>query len=548
MTPEIAVPFTLEQGKRLSDSAIWELGRGYFDDQGQQAWTTKTVPCDITSSPFIASCAARLVLSYLRDCVQGRHLGSPCAIDPEKPVYIVELASGSGRYSYLFLKKLLQLKDASSLKSLQVRFVMTDFTLKNIHAWMDQPWLKPFLERGVLDFARFDMEQSDRLELLRSGAVLHQGSLENPLVVLANYAMCVVRHDLFRTSGGELQEGLLTVTSRKAASFEEVELRRINELNLDFRYQKIDKLSGYYENPDFERILSHYQANLPDQSFLFPTGAIRCMERMVNLAGGRLMMLLADIAAVLESELKIQPRAKPLRFYGSPVADVNFHALQQYCRNLGGQTAATSQRGLSLKLAAFFFGGGERGQELFADTLLEFQETVESFGPSNLENLSSAFSQRDLVLGQLLELLRLTQWDPMVYLACGQALPGQVFFAKQSILEEFRHGLEKLWENFHPLSGDLPFELGRAYLALGLTDEAIRFCELSIQMFGDHPATRFNLGLCHYRREDLSAALDAFAKAIEQRPDFPRAELFRARALIGETLPPATFLASSEKI
>lgn len=548
MSSEIVTPYTLEQGERLSDSAIWELGRGYFDDQGQRAWSTKTVPSDITSSPFIANCAARLVLSYLRDCVQGRHRGSPCAIDPEKPVYIVELASGSGRYSYLFLKKFLQLKDASSLRSLQVRFVMTDFTLKNIHAWMNQPWFQPFLQRGVLDFARFDMEQSDRLELLRSGAVLHRESLDNPLVVLANYGMCVLRHDIFRTSGGELQEGLLTVTSRKAASLEEVELRRIGELTLDFTYQKIDKLSGYYENPDFERILSHYQANLPDQIFLFPTGALRCMERMVNLAGGRLMMLLADIATVLESELKIQPKGKPLRFYGSPVADVNFHALLQYCRNRGGQTAATSQHGLSLKIAAFLFGGGERRQELFADTLLEFQETIESFGPSNLDNLSGAFAQRDLVISQLLELLRLTQWDPMVYLACGQALPGQIFFAKQPLLEEFRRGLERMWENFHPLSGDLPFELGRAYLALAQTDEAIRFCELSIQMFGDHPATRFNLGLCHYRAGNLSAALEAFAKALEQRPEFPRAELFRARALLAESLPHEFFLSSSEKL
>ena len=537
--------FLIEQGKRLSESALWRLGRGFFDEQGHGAWSSNVVPSDITSSPFIAHSSARVVLSYLRDCLRPQQSGAACAIDPAKPIYIVELASGSGRFSILFLKQFMQLKAASSLKSLDVRFVMTDFTLTNIRTWMEQPWFQPFLESGVLDFALFDMEQSEQLVLLRSGETLAPGNLANPLVVLASYALCVVPHDAFRTSESGLQEGLVTIHSRKAQRAEDVDVKRLSELIINFNYQKIE--GSYYKNPEFDRILDSYQAEFPNQTFLFPICPLRCIERLINMAAGRLLMLVSDTGFALESELKNHPKERMLKFYGSPVVAVNFHLLKRYFQNLGGQAFITSQPGIALRSAALILGGGQHGAEQFMDTELEFEECMNRFGPSNFDLLRRAVSQRDLIIEHLLELLRLSCWDPQVFLTCAQALPGQIFFAQRHALSELRVALEKVWDNFHPISGDLPFELARAYLALNLPQEAIHFCELSLKLFGEHAATRFNLGLCHYRAGNLSEAVRCFDLAIEQKPDFSRAQVFRGRAQVAESLPPESFLATSEK-
>ena len=94
----------LEQQQRLSRSLLWRLQRNYFEHYGIEAWRSGAVPHHITSSPFIADAYARMVLGFLRDL----------SVDHSQPVYIVELGSGSGRFSYLFLKKFLSLIETQS--------------------------------------------------------------------------------------------------------------------------------------------------------------------------------------------------------------------------------------------------------------------------------------------------------------------------------------------------------------------------------------------------------------------------------------------------
>src|ERR1041384_2933322 len=113
----------LEANQRLSRSLLWRLQRNYFERQGIEAWRSGAVPHHITSSPFIADAYARVVMGFLRDW---------STLDPRQPVHIVELGSGSGRFAYSFLKKFLNLHRNSVLKTIPVRYVMTDFTESNL--------------------------------------------------------------------------------------------------------------------------------------------------------------------------------------------------------------------------------------------------------------------------------------------------------------------------------------------------------------------------------------------------------------------------------
>ncbi len=73
------------------------------------------------------------------------------------------------------------------LSGLPFRYVMTDFTERNIEFWRIHPSLKPLVDLGVLDFAVFNAETDTQLSLVVSGDVLSSETLQNPLIVISNY-------------------------------------------------------------------------------------------------------------------------------------------------------------------------------------------------------------------------------------------------------------------------------------------------------------------------------------------------------------------------
>lgn len=533
----------LERKQRLSESLLWRLGRRYFDSQGPAAWSSGTVPFRVTSNPFIAQSYAHLIAGYLSDCLSGRHLAGGCAIDPEAPIYICELATGSGCFSQLLLGKLDELLGDSALSALRLRYVMTDFTEQNLRAYRSAPRFKPFFDVGRLDLALFDMEKSDRLTLLCSGESLAPGTVKNPLIVLANYAFDSIGSDLFRVSGGQLFAQLLTVRSAKATSIETLDPSAIRELKREYSSEPAS--ADYYGDPAFDDILAHYRRALDKQTFLFPIGPLRCVRRLLEIADNRMLLLSSDIGNS-EIEQQEEKEADPLRFYGGPVLGVNYHALAYYFRSRGGQALLTSQRGLPLQTAALWIGG--RGPQFF-NTALAFKLSVDSFGPGNLHSLIKGVRSQspEVTLEFLIELLHLSRWEPSLFMAFAQNLPAQIHFSKTSLLEDLRRGIKSLWQNFSELDGDLPFELARTHLAMNEPEEACRLGELSLQRFGEHPSTLFNLGLCHYRRGALGEALRCFERAVEKQPDFAAAKLWRARALSEFPLPPDLFLPTVSK-
>src|SRR3984885_14358589 len=87
----------IEQHKRFSHSALWRFQREYFDKEGINAWVNQ-VPFYITSNPFIAKSYAQLVIAFIRSWTK-KHPESK-----HHPFYIMELGTGSGRFSYYVVK------------------------------------------------------------------------------------------------------------------------------------------------------------------------------------------------------------------------------------------------------------------------------------------------------------------------------------------------------------------------------------------------------------------------------------------------------------
>ena len=64
----------MEEGKKLSESVLWQLQRDLYDSRGIQSWAHGNVPQTITTTPFIARAYAKVVLGFLRDMAIWRDM------------------------------------------------------------------------------------------------------------------------------------------------------------------------------------------------------------------------------------------------------------------------------------------------------------------------------------------------------------------------------------------------------------------------------------------------------------------------------------------
>ena len=177
---------TLEQHKRFSESALWRMQRDYFEKEGINAWVSQ-VPFYITSNPFIAASYAKIAMSFMRDWIKAHPESA------EQTFYFLELGTGSGRFSYLFVKALLALMKSLNNTSSRFCYVMTDFTKHNMQYWQSHDALKPYIEQGLIDFALYDMEGERPITLINQNKRLSSDLIKNPLIVFANYIFDTIR-------------------------------------------------------------------------------------------------------------------------------------------------------------------------------------------------------------------------------------------------------------------------------------------------------------------------------------------------------------------
>ena len=65
------------------------------------------MPHFITCNAFIGRSYAHVLNGFLRDCMGGKN---GMGLDPTEPLYIIELGTGSGKFSFFMLKALLEMK------------------------------------------------------------------------------------------------------------------------------------------------------------------------------------------------------------------------------------------------------------------------------------------------------------------------------------------------------------------------------------------------------------------------------------------------------
>ncbi|KAJ0395640.1 hypothetical protein P43SY_003296 [Pythium insidiosum] len=386
----------LEDFTPFSRSHLWKLMMSFYDRQGVESWAQGIVPHFITSNTFIAKRYCQVLRAFLRD---GMRPGSACPLDPTEPLYIVELGTGSGKFSFYFLKALVDAEDALDFPLARVKYVMTDFTEQNFNFWRSHPALAPFVARGLVDFAIFDATKDASLRLHHAQRELRADAPSgNPICVIANYLFDTLYHDLFQVDAdGVLREGLVSVGSKRSEEPDPLDPEIIKRLANLYRYDPIDAASYY--GPDahhLNNILRWYHdyfgrrdvgglaaaaggagaaaggagaggagegVGLSGASVLVPIGALSAMARLSALAAGQRLVVLSGDKGNNHPEHFRGLSDPHIAVHGSFSVMVNYHAIGVYAASRGGFALHSPQEEASLKVSLFVLLPEEQEQE-----------------------------------------------------------------------------------------------------------------------------------------------------------------------------------------
>jgi len=488
----------LEPHVPLSQSMVWRLQRTFYGDQGIAAWSRSHVPQAVTTSPIIARAYARIVLGFWRDL--------DAEMDPSQPLYIVELGAGSGRFAYRFLTALTALLENTTNKQPRFVYVMTDASAPIVEFWRANPRLRPFVDTGMLDFANFDLVELGPLALLNSGTTLRTGEVANPVVLIGNYIFDSIPQDAFTIKCGHLFTGLVSV----GASTPDLDLRAADstvKISLSFATDSVAIASDAEPDPVLRRILDGYRERLGDTTLLFPRAAMAGVRFFRDLAGQRALCLIGDFGDTREEDL--QGHGPPGFGAGGGLwLPVNFHALGEYARGLGGRARHPRNRHVTLNITMLLFG---QPGTAFSEAELAYEDTIDQHGPDELSMLSRSLAEHlpKLKLDAVLALLRTTGWDSDYVVRCVPFLIEALPSAGERLRQEMLHGIQLAWAQYYPIGepDDLPFGLGVLLHALERYPEALEFFERSLAQFGEDPRTTLNIALTLYRLQRLPETL-----------------------------------------
>lgn len=509
----------LEAEKPLSQSMVWKLQADFYAKQGPEAWIKGIVPQYITTNPYIANLYAKTVFGYCKDIAFCRDF------DINSTIYILELAAGVGRFTYIFLKRFLHMLENSSLKGLTFRYIVTDLAERNVTYWQSHSFLKPYFESGALDCAAFDMAGEEELRLRYSGEVLSAGKLKNPLILFANYTFDSVPQDTFYVNKGELYEGLITITGEgeKVGPDDKSILA-----GLDYYYTDRQIPGGnYYEEANINEILLFYKASLEDTAFSLPIVALRCIDRLRKLFNDDILMISTDKG--YRSSSSMNKNYHPfLSKHGSISLTVNFHAMELYFKGLGGRAVHSIYEHENVTMSMFLLS---RRSHDFSETETAYREIIETMGPDDFYTMKKAVVplNKSLTTKELLTFLRFTVWDSRTFLEFYNTLLERIAQEKDFPKDELIAVIHRVWEHYFPIGeeGDLASCLGSLLAYFGCDNDAIRLYKSSLEFYGEDAAINYEIAVCYYNLQEFDSALEYIDKSLKLEPDFEESRNLR---------------------
>lgn len=502
----------LEPAVPLSQSVIWDIQRRYFEHAGQDAWSRGTVPHYVTTNAHVARAYARVIAAWAED-LRASEQGLP-----DGPLRVVELGAGSGRLGFLLAHELDQLTRDRELPRFQV--VLTDFTDANVDAWLEHPDLQEAFADGRLDCARFDADHPAPLQLRHGGQTLDD--LGGPVAIAANYVVDTLRQDAFAIQDGLVHEVLVRACLPEDAERDADDPEVSREVLV--RTERRRARAPYHHDPAVNDLIERYRRSIDQAEILIPVGMMGAVRFLRGCSDGRVCLLMGDKGYRAPRDME-KRRLGQLVKHGSFSVMANLDAV---AHDLGGTTLTHGNRYTRFTVVAAATGGGALHRFRGA-----YRDEIDTFGPAEYHRgyklvrkaIEGEDGTRQLSLPIVLLLLRVSNYDPVVFARWGEDLLAQAGEANGAIQHDLALCLEQVLLRTCQVSrkDDVRFVAGRILFRIERYVEAAEQFRRVAEAMPKRRTAWFNLGLSEERQGRRAAAREAYQKALEVDPDYERA-------------------------
>jgi tetratricopeptide (TPR) repeat protein len=441
-------------------------------------------------------------MRFISDVVAGGRY------DPSEPFYVVELGAGSGLFGFHLVRRLTQLTHQLGVGDVRIVYLMTDVVPANIEYWRQHPRLRPFVDAGLLAFGRFDVLADHTVHLVPGGGGGEGDEIRfaNPPAVIANYLFDSVPQDIFRMNDGQLETLMVSVVP----SIDEHDpAKPVMRLVGSFQPAAPPR----YGDAKAEALLAELLARSDGIRVVFPIAALRCLERLVDAASGRLCLLVSDLGPAEEPVEDVDLELSSDLFYLAIDVDV----IGQYLGRLGpGLHRVSRSATLDTGLSVIGFDPSE-----LRETQHAFSMWVESFGARGHRTIAALVARAGSALEpeQWLALAAMLRYDPRLVDESVGLVTGFVSSEKLSPRQrqELVAALLHIADNTYriPAAPDTLFNVGLILDEMDETELAIGMFTTSLQTMADAPETQFSLGLCLQSLGRYDEALDSFRRVVE---------------------------------
>lgn len=528
--------FCLEENARLSESKLWSLLEDYYKKASISAWNQ--IPFYPTSNPFIADTYAGIIFSFLDD-----YAGE---LVTDEPIYILEMAAGTGCFSFYLLKELQRRRHYfSRLRDVKFKYIMADFTTDNPRSWQQNAKLKPFVNEEMLEFGVFQPQEDLKVKRCpEKGAtdaneiILEKGKCANPLIAIANYFFDSIKQDAFQVQDGKLTEVRQTLLCKH----DEEAPGDVKFENIVKKESYYDVSTDYYQDDRLNRVLKEYCRDHENASVIFPLGAFNCISNLLEISDNKLVLISSDKGFTNKSYVKGLREQPFVAHHGVFSYSVNYDAIGRYFEGLGGSSFNTADDNLSVSTAVNYLLDSKKC--LLEHSRYNFDERVDRLNLTNylyfMQDLLTELEPKksNEILRASMGYVLLCNYDPVVFCL---AAP-RMYFSLETMnqIQESRmlELLERVRDNFFSVQQqyDVFYWIGRIYYGMNKLDDALKAFADSLLYFGESSSALYYMAACYEVRKDYKTALRYYEDTLRLEPDcqFTQTGIKRVRGFLAD--------------
>ncbi len=445
-------------------------------------------------NPLIAHSWADLILHHLRSCVVAGE------INLQYPVDVLDLVPGFGQSNWLMVQALL--RQSVEIENLHIRYLPVAPQRSWFSSIRNYPEFSLLLKSEVIVPMLWDYQRNDPCLLLPSGR--KPWKTLNPCIVLAHDKWSSLPQRLFAVHYGKVLEANLALLK--------------NTIEPEKRSQQWKSVESNSFDSCFGALIDNYLTQFNSSPVPYPDNALAMIDRLASKLPRQYLLLSAAKGTASEHSLRLWSFSQLIDSYEKEGRfSVNFHFLSHHLHQLGSETIEVEmQKGLVLQIALHGHAEGKKRLSSMATKIdagmfhhsIALNEAVSTLG------LSAALDSR-------LALLKLSQYDPAIFIASHAALIKSFTKSANFDHKSWRDALERVWGNYLPTTNSSKLHACMAPVAMhcGHWKLARSVILRGMQTFGRTANDLANLAWCETRTGHIKKARALIAEALRFEPE-----------------------------